>query len=200
MEGKTRDVRLASCPGHGLVHGFDDIAANRELAQRVFETRLQRPAGWGHRFGKAEPLQLCGPGDHQDPQFRVLPRSAGPKIDNPGTCIRDIAERTVEIGPALSLHLPFQGRAGFPFAPWAELQRDPLSGTLPKPLADVGAADHQILAVVGTSTDENMDVRIVSIPVIDCDPIEPGAEIAFGVGHQLTGEGAQTFQFGCVLG
>jgi hypothetical protein len=30
--------------GHGLVHGFDDIAADRQLAQRVFKTRLQRSA------------------------------------------------------------------------------------------------------------------------------------------------------------
>jgi hypothetical protein len=41
---------------------------------------------------------------------------------------------------------------------------------------------------------------IVSVPVVDCDPVEPGTEIAFNVGHQLAGKGAQAFQFSCVLG
>ena len=106
----------------------------------------------------------------------------------------------VEIGPALSLDLPFQGRADLPLAAGSELQRDSFGGTLPKPLADVGAADHQVLAVVSASTDEDMDMWIVGVPVVDRDPIEPGTEIAFGIGHQLTREGAQTFQFDCVLG
>jgi hypothetical protein len=44
-----------------LVDVLDDIAADRELAQGVFKTGLQRPAGWALLFGEAEPLQLCGP-------------------------------------------------------------------------------------------------------------------------------------------
>src|SRR5260370_23925260 len=45
-----------------------------------------------------------------------------------------------------------------------------------------------------------MDMRVVGIPVVDRDPIEPGAEIAFGIRHQLSGEGAQILQFSGVLG
>ena len=43
-------------------------------------------------------------------------------------------------------------------------------------------------------------MRIVGVPVIDRDPVELGAEIAFGVGHQLAGEGAKVGHLGRVLG
>jgi hypothetical protein len=45
-----------------------------------------------------------------------------------------------------------------------------------------------------------MDMRIIGVPVVDGDPIEPGAEIAFGIGHQLTREGPQAFELGRILG
>jgi hypothetical protein len=80
-----------------------------------------------------------------------------------------------------------------------QLQGDPLGGAVAKAPANVVAADHQVLAVTGSSTDEDMDVWVVRVPVVDRDPIELGAEIAFGVGHQLTGKGAQAFQLGGIL-
>jgi hypothetical protein len=43
-------------------------------------------------------------------------------------------------------------------------------------------------------------MRIVGVPVVHRDPIEPGAEIVLGIGHQLPGEAAQILQFGSVLG
>ncbi|GFE66571.1 hypothetical protein KIN_36450 [Litoreibacter roseus] len=36
-----------------------------------------------------------------------------------------------------------------------------------------------------------MDMRIVGVPVIDGDPIEFGAEIALGLGHEVARESAQ---------
>ena len=50
-----------------------------------------------------------------------------------------------------------------------------------KALADVGAADAEVLAVVGAAAHEDVDVGTIGVPVIDRDPIELRAEIAFGV-------------------
>jgi hypothetical protein len=74
-----------------------------------------------HLFGKAEPLKLAGPGDHEPPQFRVFARSAGPEVDDTGAGIGVVAQGAVEIGPALSLHFLFQGRTDFPLGTRAEL-------------------------------------------------------------------------------
>jgi hypothetical protein len=44
-----------------------------------------------------------------------------------------------------------------------------------------------------------MDVRIVGVPVVDRQPVEPRPEIPFGIGHQLSGEGSQIGHFASVL-
>ena len=66
-----------------------------------------------------------------------------------------------------------------------------LRGAAAKTLANVVAADDQILPVVDAAADEHMDVGIVSVPVIDRHPIEPNAEVALRVGNQFPREGAQ---------
>jgi hypothetical protein len=40
-----------------------------------------------------------------------------------------------------------------------------------------------------------MDVGIVSVPVIDCDPLKLGLEIAFHLGDEIAGEG---FEIGLI--
>src|SRR6185369_3815369 len=95
--------------------------------------------------------------------------------------------------------LPFQGRADFPLAARTELQRNALSGTIAKPAADVIPADHEILAIFGAAANQNMDMRIVCVPVVDRDPVQSGSEIPRDVGHQLAREGAEIAELGGVL-
>ena len=71
---------------------------------------------------------------------------------------------------------------------------------LAESLPDVVAADDEILAVVGAAAHQDMDVRIVGVPVIDGDPVELRAEIALGVRHQLAREGPKIGHLGRVLG
>jgi len=182
------------------VHGLDDVVADREVAQRVLDSRLEGPAAGRHLFGKSEPFELCDPPDQQAPQFRVFVRSAGTEIGDPGALVGDVAERPVETRPAVGLHLLLQGGADLVFAARSQFQGDPLGGAVAKAPAVVVAADHQVLAVVSPSADQDMDVWIVRVPVVDRDPIEPGAEIAFGIGHQLTGKRSQALECGGILG
>ena len=66
-------------------------------------------------------------------------------------------------------------------------------------MADVVAADDQVLAVVGAAADEHMDMGVVGVPMIDCDPVEPGPEIALRVLHQFAREGAKVGHLARVL-
>ncbi|AEG58111.1 hypothetical protein Sinme_6738 (plasmid) [Sinorhizobium meliloti AK83] len=52
------------------------------------------------------------------------------------------------------------------------------------------AIDDEILPSSAAAQDD-MDVRIVGIPVVDTDPVEPGGKILFGLGHQFAGEAFQ---------
>ena len=50
-------------------------------------------------------------------------------------------------------------------------------GPRPQAAADVVAGDDEILAGLVDAADQQVDMRIVGVPVIDGDPVEPGAEV-----------------------
>ena len=88
---------------------------------------------------------------------------------------------TVEAGPALGFDLALQRGLDLPLAARPQFHGDAFSGAVAEATADIGAADDEILAVIGTSPDQNMDMWIVGIPVIDGNPVEFGSEIALDI-------------------
>ena len=65
--------------------------------------------------------------------------------------------------------------------------------------ADVISADHQIAAVLYLAADQKMHVWIVSIVVVNRNPVELGAEIALHVGDELLRESPEIGHFGRVI-
>ncbi len=55
-------------------------------------------------------------------------------------------------------------------------------------LLDVVARDDEVLAVVADAAHDDVDVRMLGVPVIDGDPIELGAEILLHLADELAGE------------
>ena len=45
-------------------------------------------------------------------------------------------------------------------------------------MADIVTADDEVLAVVRLAADQQMDVRVVGVPVLGGDPVEPRLEVA----------------------
>ena len=68
-----------------------------------------------------------------------------------------------------------------------------------KALADVVTAYDQVLAVVGAAADEHVDMGVVGVPMIHCDPVEPRSEVALRVLHQLAREGPKVGKLARVL-
>ena len=123
--------------------------------------------------GQTEPFELGGAADHQTAKFGIFAGAAGAKIGDPAALVGDVAERSVETGPAFGLDLLLQSGADFLLAARPQFQCDPLCGAAAKTFADVVAADDQVLPVVGAAADEHVDMGIVGVPMIDRDPIEP---------------------------
>lgn len=67
-------------------------------------------------------------------------------------------------------------------------------------MADVVAADHQITPVVGAASNQDVDVRVVGVPMVDRHPVELRVEILGRVLHELAGEGAQVGHLAGVFG
>jgi len=112
---------------------------------------------------------------------------------------RGVAQSPVETSPTFGFDFLLQGRSNFQIATRTKFQRDTLFRAGSKSPADVVAADNEIPTVIGTPTDQDMDVGIVGIPVIDCDPVDLGAEIPFRIRHQFARERPEITHFGCIL-
>jgi hypothetical protein len=120
-----------------------------------------------------------------------LDGGAGPKVYE-AVMLRSLAgQRAIEPGPPIGLDLSVQIATDLEIASGAELEGRQMGGARAQTLADVVASNHQVVTIVGPAPHDDMDVRVVRIPVIDSDPIEPGAEIPLGLRHQVARERSQ---------
>jgi hypothetical protein len=87
-----------------------------------------------------------------------------------------------------------------PLAARPQFHGDAFSGAVAEAAADIGAADDEILAVIGASADQDMDMWVVGIPVIDRHPVELRSEVALDIIKQFARERAQVLQFAGVFG
>src|SRR3546814_4180434 len=110
------------------------------------------------------------------------------------------SQSPVQPSPALSLDVLAQRRLDLTLATRTEFERDAILRPAPEPLAHIVAADNQVAAIIGAAAHQHINMRVVGVPVIDSHPIERCAEIALGVGHQLSGEGPQVLHLAGILG
>ena len=106
----------------------------------------------------------------------------GTQVDDPTPLVGHALQPRIEAGPAVGVDLTRKSIVDLALASQSQLDRDALLGTPAQPLANIVLVDHEIAAIVSTSSKQYVDMRIVGIPVIDRDPVEAGAEIGFHVG------------------
>jgi hypothetical protein len=86
-------------------------------------------------------------------------------------------EGLVERRPAIGVDLSLETAENLLLATRPKLQVYELRGAGAKTSADIIAADDQIGAIVRTSARQDMDVGMLGVPMIDCDPIDLGPKI-----------------------
>src|SRR5574337_1831906 len=199
MQSEGADIRFAPGTAHGLVHGLDDVASDAELAEGLFEPRLQRPAGGSDGVSQTEAFELGSPSQQQVSQFRVFGIGTGSQIGDAAAFVGDVAQGAIEAGPAFGLDLLLQRSAYLLLAARTKLDGDALGGAISKSPADVFAADDQVLTIVGAAANEDMDMGVIGVPVVDRYPVELRAEIFLDVSHQLASKGLEVPELGRVF-
>jgi len=67
----------------------------------------------------------------------------------------------------------------------------------------VGCSAHvspgEVLTVIGAAADNDVDMRVLRIPVVDSHPVEPGPEVTLRLRHQLPGKSLEIRQLGRVV-
>ena len=67
-------------------------------------------------------------------------------------------------------------------------------------VTDVVAMDDEGVAAIVSAAHDQMDVRVVGVPVINPDPIQPRSEVVLHVFDEVTSKGSKVLHLGCVLG
>jgi hypothetical protein len=175
VNGVVGDWTIDTLYNQGLVHGLNDVAATSEIAKRRFSVNADDPLGWSRICGKTHAFKALEPSYHKAVDLRIgetrlqFNRFDGPQVDE-ARFIRRALEDRIELGPAVSLHLTFENFAYFGLGP--ELHRQAILRSGANTAADVISADHQIAAVLYLDADQKMHVWIVSIVVVNRNPIE----------------------------
>jgi hypothetical protein len=77
----------------------------------------------------------------------------------------------------------------------AHLLRDQVARPIAHALLYIVARDDQVLAVVAHAAHDQMDMRMLGVPMTDRHPFEPRAEILLHLAHQLAGEALEVGHF-----
>ena len=158
----------------------------------------------------AAPRQLRGSSE-QAPQARRDPAARGPhspdpdlpqriargspirpKINDPIRRPRFPGQHPIEACPAFGRHFRFKPASNLQLRSRTELARDKVAGPRAQSRADIIPANDEVGAIVSPAPHKDMDMRMLGVPVVDGDPVEPRAEIARGLVHQLPSKAAQT--------
>src|ERR1700730_12064330 len=150
MQSEPCNIWFAAGDRKSLVHRLDDVTTDRELAQRLLESRLQRPGRRADSMGESQAFEFLGAAKHQPAQFWISIGGARAQVGNASTfIIREIPQGPVETGPTLCVDLLFQSGLDLLFGSWSKFQGDAFGGTVAKAATDVSTTDHKILAIVG---------------------------------------------------
>ena len=161
--------------------------------------RVHRPLARPELVREAEALQMPQPPDLERVEWVRLPSGIRREVDD-AVPIGVAGELPVELGPALGVDLALERAADVEIAAQPQFLGDQVLGAGAHALLDVVARDDEVLAVVGDAAHDDVDVRMLGVPVIDGDPIELGAEILLHLADQLAGEALEVGHLRRVLG
>jgi hypothetical protein len=115
----------------------------------------------------------------------------GTQIDDAIMLCRLSRKHTIEPGPAVRSDFGIEATLNVEVASRSELKGDQVAGACAQPLADVVTRNDEVVAVVRNASDDDVEMRVLGVPVIDRDPVELGPEIPLRLHHQVARKGLQ---------
>ena len=177
----------------------DDVAARAQLAELRLRALGDGPLAGLALGSEAHRFQMLQPADHQPAEARIV--RAGPlgaQVDHAQLVGRTL-DLGIEPGPAFCRHLAVERALHLMFGFRPQLGESQVLRARPEIVADVVAGDDEIGTLVGLPAHKQMDVRIVGVPMIDRDPIEPRAQVRLHLAHEVARVFAQVRQLGRIL-
>src|SRR5579885_3215131 len=166
---------------------LDDVAPLAELAQAFLGLIGDDPLTRPDLLGEAETLQLAKAANLQRVELVGLAAGMRREIDDarPMGVVRELA---VDVGPALGFDLALQRGADVAIGARAQLLGDQVARPVAHAFVDIVACDDEVLAVVTNAAHDQVDMRVLGVPVVDRHPVEPRREILLHLADQVAGE------------
>jgi hypothetical protein len=144
------------------------------------------PSRWTEWFGETKTLQSLHAANHGGVSMCIrVDAGAGPKVHDPIMLSGRSREYAIEVSPPIGFDLTVQIAIDLDITLGPERKRDQMRRPGAQPMADIVTSHHEIAAIVALTPRDDMNVRVVRIPVIHPDPIKLGAEIPLGLCHQV---------------
>ncbi|MNE70909.1 hypothetical protein D3C80_1667380 [compost metagenome] len=98
------------------------------------------------------------------------------------------------------MDLALQAALDLQFSARAEPLGGQFCSAITHTVGDVVAGNDQVLAGVVLAAQNDVGVRVISVPMIDCHPVERGTQISLHPAHQVSGVGPQVIELLGILG
>ena len=128
-----------------------------------------------------------------------VPDSGGKVGQVQNSALRAPLEGPIQTRPPLLLDLPRQALPDLAFCPRPEPSRGEFRSAMAHAVRDVLSGDDEVIASLVLASQQDVDVRIVGVPVVRRHPLEPRPEIALDLRHELKGIGLQITNLCAVL-
>ena len=179
---------------------LDDIAALAEHPQGRLVRFRQIPSARSERLGQPEALKLAHAPDEGRPDAPVQGViDLGPEIDDAIMAGGLGRKGTIEPGPTVSVDLCAEAPANLEVISWSEFKGDKVTRTGAQSLADVVPRNDEVAPVVRDTTDNDVNVGIIGIPMFSTDPVELCSKVSFRLTHQVARKGFQVGKLRRVL-
>ena len=109
------------------------------------------------------------------------------------------AKLPIKPGAALGSDVLFESYADFVFGLGAKFDFGQLFGARTQPMADVIARNHKIAAGIVDTAHQQVNMGMFGVPVLDGDPVEPGAEIGLHLLRKIARESLEVFHLARVF-
>jgi hypothetical protein len=185
----VRNTAFDPLLGESAMNALDDVGSLTERPHGGLGIFREAPSCRTDGVGQPTALKLLHTTDHGGARFscgRTI--GSGAQVDHPVLLAGLVGKNAIELGPTVGIDLRVQIPVYLVVVSDPKFERRKMGRAGAHSPADIVAGNDEIAAIVPLPAHDDMDVRIVGIPMIDPDPFEFCAEVPFGMYHQVPGE------------
>jgi hypothetical protein len=177
----------------------DDVAALTKRAKRNLGVLCYEPLAGTKLAGQAKRFELAQPADLLRQELVGLSIGLRGEVDD--AIAFGIAHKlAIELRPAFSLDLVLQAATDLKVRARTKFLGNAFLRSPAHTMTDIVPRNNEVVSVIGSAAQNDMDMWIIGVPMIDPDPIESRAEVSLDLAHEVPRKTLQAGHLNRVFG